>query len=304
MNWLLIAITAHFIFALVFVIDKYLFSHTYLKPAAYAFYVGLLGGLAILLFPFGFSLLPLKQILISFFAGTFFVFAIFYFYKSVQLGEVSRITPIIGGLVPLFTLLFTYSFLGERLVFNQLIAFSLLVLGGIVMVWPRKQVCLVSGIIKSPLIKRLPLAVLATLFFAGSYVLTKFIYLEQNFINGFIWIRLGGILGAGALFVWPNTRKMIFETSEKIKLKTGKLAISSKALSGCAFILLNYAIFLGSVSLVNALQGVQYVFLFVLALFLSKKFPQIIREQINQSAVLQKVIAIVFIVLGLGFLAL
>ncbi len=304
MNWLLIAITAHFIFALVFVIDKYLFSRTHLRPAAYAFYVGLLGGLAILLFPFGFSLLPLKQILISFFAGAFFVFAIFYFYKSVQLGEVSRITPIIGGLVPLFTLLFTYSFLGERLVFNQLIAFSLLVLGGIVMAWPRKQAYLVSRIVKSPLIKRLPLAVLAALFFAASYVLTKFIYLEQNFINGFIWIRLGGILGAVVLFIWPNTRKMIFETTEKIKLKTGQLAISSKVLSGCAFILLNYAIFLGSVSLVNALQGVQYVFLFVLALFLSKKFPQIIKEQINQSAILQKVVAIVFIVLGLGFLAL
>ena len=177
MNWLLIAIIAHFIFALVFVIDKYLFSHTYLKPAAYAFYVGLLGGLAILLFPFGFSLLPLKQILISFFAGAFFVFAIFYFYKSVQLGEVSRIIPIIGGLVPLFTLIFTYSFLGERLVFNQLIAFSLLVLGGIIMAWPRKQVRFVSRIVKSPLIKRLPLAVLAALFFAGSYVLSKSIYL-------------------------------------------------------------------------------------------------------------------------------
>lgn len=304
MSWILIAIIAHFITALVFVVDKYLFSHTYLRPAAYAFYAGLLGGLAILLFPFGFSILPFGQIIISFIAGFSFVLAVFFFYKSVQLGEVSRIIPIIGGLVPIFTFILTYFILDERLVFNQLIAFSLLVLGGIIMAWPRKKARLVSGVVKFPLIKRLPLAILAALFFASSYVLTKYIFIEQPFINGFIWIRLGGVLGAGFLFLLPSTRRIILQTSQKIKLKTGELAIFNKVLSGLAFILLNYAIFLGSVVLVNALQGIQYIFLLVVALFLSKKFPQILKEQINHSAILQKVIALIFIGLGLGILVL
>jgi len=302
MNWLLIAIIAHFIFALVFVVDKYLFSHTALKPAAYAFYIGLLGGLSILLFPFGFGLIPAGQIAISFTAGICFVLAVFFFYKSVQLGEVSRITPVIGGLIPLFTLVLTYLFLDERLAHSQLIAFCLLVLGGLVMAWPRKKSRLVSGMVKSPLIKRLPLALMAALFFALSYVLTKSIYTDYAFINGFIWIRLGGVLGSLILFILPASRKIILGTSQKIRLKTGGLVVINKALSGTAFILLNYAIFLGSVTLVNSLQGIQYVFLLILALFLSKKFPQIIKEQISQGAVLQKVIAIIFIGLGLGFL--
>jgi len=302
MNWLLIAIISHFIAAFVFIIDKYLFSHTRLKPVAYAFYVGVLAGvLSLVLAPFGFYLIPFNQIIFSLIAGFFFVLAIFFFYKSVQLGEVSRIIPIIGGLVPLFTLVFTYFFLNERLVINQLIAFCLLVFGGIVMVWPRKQVRSKKAI---SLAKRLPLAVMAALFFAASYVLTKYIYTLQPFINGFIWIRLGELLGAGLLFLIPQFRKIILETSRKIKFQTGKLAIFSKGLSALAFILLNYAIFLGSVTLVNSLQGVQYVFLLIIAVFLSKKFPQILKEQVNQSAVLQKVIAILFIVLALGFLVL
>jgi drug/metabolite transporter (DMT)-like permease len=303
MNWLLIAIIAHFLSALVFVIDKYLLSHTVLRSSAYAFYVGLLGGLlSLLLIPFGFSLLPLDQILISFIAGILFVLAILFFYKSVQLGEVSRITPIIGGATPVFILILTFFFLEERLSTNQLFAFSLLVLGGIVMVWPRKEVR-TSILTKPHLIKRLPLALLAAFFFASSFVLTKFIFTHQSFINGFIWIRLGGVLGAGLLLFWPSIRETILKTSKTIKLGTGGLAIFNKVFSALAFILLNYAIYLGSVSLVNALQGIQYVFLLMVALFLSKKFPQIIKEQISQGAILQKLIAILFVGLGLGILA-
>jgi drug/metabolite transporter (DMT)-like permease len=303
MNWLFIAIIAHFLFALVFVIDKFLLSHTKLQPTAYAFYVGLLGGLlSLLLIPFGFSLLLLNQILISFIAGILFVLAILFFYKSVQLGEVSRIAPIIGGAVPVFTLILTFFFLGERLSNNQLFAFFLLVLGGIIMVWPGKK-ARASASTKASLIKRLPLAILAAFFFAGSFVLTKFIFTHQSFINGFIWIRLGGILGAGLLLFWPSIRESILKTSKTIKLKTGGLALSNKVFSALAFILLNYAIYLGSVSLVNALQGIQYVFLLMVALFLSKKFPQIIKEQISQGAILQKLIAILFVGLGLGILA-
>lgn len=303
MNWLFIAIISYFILAIVFIVDKFLLSRTALRPLAYAFYVGILGGISSLfLIPFGFSSMPLRQVIISFIAGILFIFAILCFYKSVRLGEVSRITPIIGGAVPIFTFVLTYFFLGERLNFNQLIAFLFFVLGGIILVWPRKKIRLMSGEAKTSLIKRLPLAILASLFFSGSYVLTKFIFMEQSFINGFVWIRLGGILGAVLLLFWPNAREAIFKTSKSIKLKTSGLLVANKTLSALAFILLSYAVYLGSVTLVNALQGVQYVFLLVIAIFLSKKFPQIIREQISQGIIIKKIIAVLFICIGLGVL--
>jgi len=302
MNWLVVAIVAHFIFALVFIVDKFLLSKTVLQPRAYAFYVGLLGIFALLLIPFGFTLLPAGQIAASLIAGVLFVLAILFFYKLIQIGEVSRITPIVGGAVPVFTLILTYSFLGERLTNPQLVAFFLLVLGGVIMLWPRKdRINSLTG--QASLTKKLTLAVMAALFFAGSFVLTKFIFTEQPFINGFIWVRLGGFLGAWLLFFWPGSRQVIFKTTETIKIKSVGLLISNKTLSALAFILLNYAIFLGSVTLVNSLQGIQYAFLLIVALFLSKKFPQILKEQISRGMILQKIMAISFIVLGLGILA-
>jgi len=148
------------------------------------------------------------------------------------------------------------------------------------------------------------LAVTAALFFAGSYVLTKFVFTEQPFISGFVWIRMGGILGAILLILWPGGWQEVIKASKSVKAKTGGLVVFSKSLSAGAFILLNYAIFLGSVILVNALQGIQYVFLLIIALFLSRKFPQIIKEQISDTIVIQKIIAILLIGLGLGFLVL
>ncbi len=302
MNWLLVAIIAHFLFALVFVVDKFLLSKTVLQPRAYAFYVGILGIFALFLIPFGFTLLPVGQIAASLISGILFVLAILFFYKLIQLGEISRITPIVGGAVPIFTLILTYSFLGERLTSYQLIAFFLLVFGGVIMLWPRKD-RVSSPIGKASLTKKLTLAIIAALFFAGSFVLTKFIYNEQPFINGFIWIRLGGFLGAWLLLFWPGSRQIIFKTTKTIKIKSAGLLVSNKILSALAFILLNYAIFLGSVTLVNSLQGIQYAFLLIIALFLSKKFPQIIKEQISQKVILQKIMAILFIILGLSILA-
>jgi len=199
MTWLFFAIIAHFLNAIVFVVDKYILSRAHFKPEAYAFYVGLLGGsIALILMPFGFSPIPLNQILISFLAGALFIAGVLFFYKSIEKEEVSKITPIIGGAVPFFTLVLTYLFLDERLSFEQLIAFTLLVLGGMIIIWPRKNISSFNQI-RLSFLKKLPKALLSAFFFAFSYVLTKYIFSYQPFINGFIWIRVGGLVGAGII---------------------------------------------------------------------------------------------------------
>jgi len=302
MNWLLIAIIAHFLFALVFITDKFLLSKTVLKPIGYAFYTGLLQIFVLVLIPFGFVVPSSVQIVVSFVTGASFTLAVLFLYKAIQMGRVSKIIPVIGGAVPIFTLILTYLFLEERLALSQLIAFLLLVIGGVIMLWPKKYRPGLE-ISKVPLTKRLTVAIPAAFLMASSFVLTKFIFTYQPFISGFIWIRIGGFLMAILLFLWPRNRQIILETAKTIKIKTVGLFFSNKGLAALAFILLNYAIYLGSVTLVNALQGVQYVFLLVLAIILSIKFPQILREQISREVIIQKIIAILFISFGLCILA-
>jgi len=303
MNWLLIAIIAHFLTAIVFILDKFIVSKTAIRPVIYSFYIGILGGLSILLFPFGFNLIPLGQIIISFIAGILFIFATLYFYRAIKISDVSKIIPIIGGAVAIFTLILTYLFLDERLTSNQFIAFFLLVFGGIIILWPKRNK-LKDKNVKALSPKKMLFALLSALFFAGSYVLTKLIFIEHTFINGFIWIRLGSVLGACLLLILPRNRRIIFNISKKIKTKTIALPVFSKSLSAFAFFLLNYAIFLGNVALINALQGIQYFFLLIMAFFLSAKFPQIIKEEINKGVIFKRVIGILFVCLGLIFLVL
>jgi len=297
MNWLLIAIIAHFLFAVVFIIDKYLLSSTKTAPVTYAFYTGLLGIFVLFLIPFDFSLMPRDQIILSFLAGILFNFAILFFYKAIQLGHISRIAPVVGAALPVFTLALAFLFLGERLGINQLTAFLLLVIGGVIMLWPRRAKTNLP-----PLAKRLTPALIAALLFAMSFVLTKLIFNSQSFINSFIWIRMGGILGAFLFLVWPANWSVIFKRSKIASFKLGGLFVSNKALSAFSTVLINYAIYLGSVTLVNALQGVQYILLLGATIFISREFPQFIKEPTNRGVIIKKGIAILFIAIGLSIL--
>jgi len=74
-----------------------------------------------------------------------------------------------------------------------------------------------------------------------------------------------------------------------------------------ASILQNWAIFLAPlvyVAIINALQGINYAFLLVFIIFLSLKFPQILKEEISKKILLQKIIAILLISAGLFLLTL
>jgi hypothetical protein len=55
---------------------------------------------------------------------------------------------------------------------------------------------------------------------------------------------------------------------------------------------------------INALQGVQYVFLLIFAIILSFKLPKILKEEISREIIFQKVAAILLIGAGLILIAL
>jgi len=146
-------------------------------------------------------------------------------------------------------------------------------------------------------------AVFAGLLLGASFVFSKFIYNNYSFINSFIWIRSGSFLGALLMLLSPDNRRAIWRANKKTKAKTGGLVIFNKLLGAGGFIALNFGIYLGSVTLANALQGVQYFFLLILAIILSKKLPEIIKEKITPAAIIPKLIGIMLIGLGLVVLA-
>lgn len=297
MNWLLITIIAYFLNSLAMVIDKKLLSKTIPDALTYTFYVGILGSFFIPILPlFGVNILPFFILFLAFLAGGFFILALLLMYRALTKDEVSRITPFIGGLVPLFILFLAFLFLGENLNQKGILAFLLILGGGFLISLNFNQIQVFP-------FQSLGLVTSSSFFFAASYALTKYIYNHTDFISGFFWIRIGAILTTLTLLTIPTNWQKIKQNLKKQKQNFSPLLLLGQTLGGGSALLLSFAIFLGSVTLVNSLQGLQYCFLFFLVYFFSKFYPRFLKENFTPTVVVQKVLAITLMSIGLFILS-
>lgn len=307
MLWFIIIIVAHLLNALVFVIDKYVVCSRITKPFVYAFYIGLLGVSAILLIPFGGLLMPAPiNLLINLASGFVYILALIFFYHALQREEPTRVTPIIGALVIIFTLALSRFLLNERLGEQILIAIFLLIFGSALMAVKqrsrRRARSESEREINRHLVISIGLWLVASFFFALSFVLIKFTYLHQPFLSGFVWARFGGLLASLIIIAIPSARKSVFHTTKSVKKNTSLLVLGNQIMAAASFLLINFAITLKSVSIVNALQSVQYAFVLILAIALSKNHPHLLKENINHRIIFQKLVALFFIALGIYLL--
>ncbi len=212
-----------------------------------------------------------------------------------------------GGLSPILTFFLVYIFsLGrEALSLSGTISFILLTIGSVLIVFRKEEKITWQS---------LKVSFLAAFFFSFSFVTSKYVYNVQPFWNGFIWMRIGGFLASVFLLFSPEVRKELLKKIKPKRNSIGKrfdkktfiLFFSSQILGAGSSILQNVAISiapLAYVSIISALQGIQYVFLFLFSVFLSVKIPSIIKEEISMGIIIQKSIAILFICLGLMILA-
>lgn len=295
--WPAITIFAHLLNAIVFIIDKHLVSKTILRPVVYAFYSSIFQFVYLILIPFGFVLPEYKYIAICLFIGALFTLTLIVFYKAMQSAESTRVIPAVGGFTPIFTFFIAYIFIGERLGLFQIIAFVFFILGGFLLSFKfnREHIKVIKGV---------EWAVLAAFLFALYYTLMKYIFLNIDFLSGFIIIQLGGFMGALILFLSGKHRRSILDSIKGDKAERKEAAylfIPDKLLGALAGFLIPFAISQesSSVTIINSLQAVQYVFLLIFATILSKKYPAFLKEQIGEKTIKRKMAAIILIGIGL-----
>jgi uncharacterized membrane protein len=295
--WVFIAIIGYFFNAIVVLVDKFLLTKKIKDPWTYAFYAGVLGGLSLFLWPFVFSFLIWPVMITALFSGIAFFWGIFYLYKAMSSGEATRVVSIIGGVSPLVVLGASYYFLHERLPAFWYLAFLFLISGAILLSLERRAI-LGIGIGKD-----FPkFSFFAAVFFAFSFFFAKVVYMNAGFLNGFIWMRVGTLMIPVFLLLFSDFRKKVFKKSLVSSRRVPLFFISNKTLSAVAFFLLSYAISLGSVAVVNALQGVQYAFIFVLAVLSYFYNPKILEESFSFEAIAQKVFGIFLVSAGVVLL--
>jgi drug/metabolite transporter (DMT)-like permease len=318
--WLIVSITSYFINAGVHVADKFLLSKKIHSSIVYAFYVGIWSIFNFTLLIFDFWVPTAREFGIDILAGLLFLVTLIFWYKALHQSEATRVVPIVGALVPIFSLLLGYIFLDEVLEQKQILAFFILIAGGILISVKHTRFYALSelsnrlknifgnmlgGIHASyrPMQRLVVNSLVSATLFATYYVIIKYVYTFQPFIGGFVWSRLGTFLGVIIIFLIPQYRKKIIEYRKHTKKpKSLGLFLAVRLLAALAFIMLNWAISLGSVAMINALQGTQYVFLFLLVLFLSARYPKVLKEEWGRGVILQKSIGIVLVMLGLYIL--
>ncbi|RJR31685.1 hypothetical protein C4569_01890 [Candidatus Parcubacteria bacterium] len=300
MNWIFIAAVAYLFLAAASITDKFLVSER-LKPHVFAFSVAVLTGLlSTILIPFGFDWIGWPLLSVNILSGGFFLAAIFFLYKALEKKESSRIYPLTGGLQPIFIFLPAYFLLHEKWNSVSLFAFILIVCGSLLIAFSQGK-----EKIGRPAIY---FVILAAVFFSFSLTLEKYVYSRfDSFFSVFIWNRYGMFLAGLLILLFPKSRKDIVL---KFKARghsrsSGTLAVflCGQGAGALGVILQKYAISLGSVSMVSAMQGTMYVFLLMMTTTLSLKFPRIIKEKVTQSILLQKIVAIAFIGAGIYLLA-
>lgn len=316
MSWFLVAFLAYFLLAIANLVDKFLVEKVVASARAYTFITSLMGALVLLASPWLLRWPGLGGFSLNIVLGFTFFFALLFLYSALREGEASQILVIIGGSTPLFSLPLSVLVLGDNFNPAHLKAIFLFILGLLsIALLPQKKEDVWSkffrffNIKKKRRFKGISLALASGLFYALFFVGSKFAYQSQeSFTSVFIWSRLGALIIALSLLFSTKARIEIKKFFSKNKKKKGKdnnkfLVLSNQVLGASGFILQNYAIFLGPVALVNALQGVQYAWIIVLGILLSIFYPKILKEDFSKRIIAQKIIAIIFISIGVYLLA-
>ena len=296
MSWMIHAGLAYVIMAGSQLVDKAFLQVVFRDAKAYAALVGLLGSLAFILLPFGVTILPLPLLLVACLGGALFIAAVWVFLSALQGDDASRIIPLLGSLIPLGTLFGETVFLGARFSATGYLAIGLLIVGALTLTLTKSESPRRSN-------SAIMLTIGAAALFATSFVTTKYIYNQIDFVSGFFWMRMGGILFAVVLVGFSQTRADLrhFFLTKSFPLKVGYFL--NQAFAGGGFFLQSYAISLASVSLVTALQGIQYVFVLLFIFIGSRIQPDLLGEKLTKRLLLEKLTSVALIAAGIALLA-
>ena len=291
MSWLLVALLGHFANAGAFVIDKILLVGKMKYPLVYVFYINALGLLVLPVVPFlTIAGLPRSLWITTAVAGATFTYALLAFFTALKNAEASRVVPLVGAAVPIWTFVFAWMTLSERLTAGETWGIGLLVLGAVLISYERKG--------KAMRPSDALLGVIAGALFALSYTYTKVVFNELDFISGFVWIKVASFTAVLPLLLVPGAVRRILRPDKQTKPTS--LFFIGQASGALGFVMLNYAIELAPrVTIVNALQGVQYAFLFVLIVVIGKLSPRTLQENFTPRILAQKMLALLFLGGGL-----
>lgn len=284
----ILAIVAQLFNALIVLIDKHIVTRTAVSsPTAYAFYVASLSSVVLFMVPWGVVHMPdLYTIYLSLVIGLSFVISIVLLYSVLKIAATTDVIPWLVAISTVATFVFGSLFLNENLPQSFIPALALFVLSMFFVGHFRFNARSFFFIACSGVL------------FGASAVFLKVLFSHTSFADGFFWSRMGNVFGALLLLLMPSCRSVVFGHSRQIIKHVGVLIITNRILGGLAFLLTIYAIHLGSVSVVNALSSLQFLFVFVLIFLLRNVMSEQFEHEFRPGHVTHKVVSMALIIAG------
>lgn len=303
--WIILAIAAQFLHAIVALLDKYIVSSKDVlpQPFVYAFYMCALSGTSIFVyalsgipvplegvsFPnlFNVEFPTLEVVALSILAAYTFFYALVSMFTALQKSDASDVVPVVGAVSAIGSYGLGYLFLDTRLSANVLLGVLLLALG-------------TAFVSRFRFSWKVALSSIhAGIFFALHYVVIKGLFNVTTFDNGFFWSRVGFVLFALSLLLIPAYVGKIFTQTKSTGKRAGAFVLVNKVIAGFAALMVLKATELGDVSVVQALGGLQYVLIFIFSLMLGPYGPNICSEgKCSTRELMHKALFIAIITLG------
>lgn len=304
MAWILLATAGQFINALVAFLDKYIVSdeNALPRPFVYAFYSCLLTGGWIVIYFIGFvpglrelgfphfdniEAPTIQVVAMAFLSAYTFFMALVSMYTALRTAEAVNVMPVIGAISALSSFGMVYLFLHTALQPNFMWGIVVLSLGTLLVAQtlPTKETVLH--------------VVHSGGFFALHFITMKGLFQETSFDDGFFWSRVCFVLFALSLLLVPTYYKKIREQTGTTTRKTGALVILAKVLAGVAAFLMLKATDLGDVAVVQALDGVKFVFILLITIFFSALLPDSVVTTVTKpNEVMRRVLYVLVIAVG------
>lgn len=295
--WFPIAIISYALNAGSLVTDKFLLSKKVTRPSVFTMIICLMGIVSVILLPFGWQAPTAYELLLEIIAGILFAGGLLLMFVALDKGESSRVVPFLNGLQPIFLLPMAWLILDEKFSEQFLLAFILIVAGSVLITYGK-------GKAKK---QAYAWAIVSAFLFAFSIALSKMAFNSAgSFITPFVMTRLGSVIFASALIFWPKNIKLLKEELKKPSEQNIWLVVAGQIAGALSSLLYNLAIAISvnATALINALQGMQYVFLLLIVAVMSKLYPKALNEKMTKKILIQKIIATALIIAGLAILAL
>ncbi|MCB9818588.1 hypothetical protein H6788_00160 [Candidatus Nomurabacteria bacterium] len=304
MSWVLLAAGAQLINAFVAIGDKYLVTDEKRmpKPFVYAFYTCLVTAFWLVIYFFGF--IPgladygvpqfanvrtptLDVVALSFFSAYTFFMALVSLYGTLKRADTSDVMPVVGAVSAIGTFGLSMFFLGGYSSPDFIWGILLLATGTFLV----SHLRFTSNIALA--------AVHSGLFFALHYIAMKGLFVATNFDDGFFWSRIALVLFAMSWLLVPNYLELIRDQGKVTTRKTGVMVFGNKILAGIASFMILKATDWGDVAVVQALDGLKFVFILVIGLALSRFLPEAAQEKDKSfRTIVRKFLYVIIICIG------